>query len=65
MVTADWVHVLSVSFAGILPGRTRGCGTIPETLTADDPRVVLIGPDRLPEMALNAGPFDWLLEKAG
>jgi len=65
MVTADWVHVLSVLSAGILPGRTRGCETILETLTADDPRVVLIGPDRLPEMAFNAGLFDWLLEKAG
>ena len=30
MVTADWVHVLSVLLAGILPGRTRGCGTTPD-----------------------------------
>ena len=37
----------------------------PETLAAIDPRVVLIGPDRLPEMVLNAGLFDWLLEKVG
>ena len=37
----------------------------PDTLTAANPRVVLVGPDRLSEMVLSAGLFDWLLEKAG
>lgn len=34
-------------------------------LSCEDPRVALIGPDRLSEMILNAGLFDWLLKKTG
>ena len=37
----------------------------PDTLETTDPRVVLVGPERLSEMVLGAGLFDWLLEKAG
>ena len=33
-------------------------------LSWDDPRVTVIGPQRLAEMVLNAGLFDWLLNKS-
>ena len=32
-------------------------------LTTDDPRVTIIGPDRLSELALEAGLFTWLMNK--
>ncbi len=34
-------------------------------LICEDPRVALIGPEKLSEMVLNAGLFDWLLQKIG
>ncbi len=34
-------------------------------LTASNKNIVLIGPDRLAEMVLEAGLFDYLLKKAG
>ena len=34
-------------------------------LAATDGGVVLVGPERLAEMVLASGLFDWLLEKAG
>ena len=34
-------------------------------LTCADDRVVLVGPDRLAEMVMDTGLFDWLLKKAG
>ena len=35
------------------------------TLTCADDRVILVGPDRLAEMVMDTGLFDWLLKKAG
>ena len=37
----------------------------PAELACSDPRGILVGPDRLAEMVLTAGLFDWLLTKAG
>ncbi len=34
-------------------------------LVADDPRVTLVGPERLSELALEAGLFNWLIQKVG
>ncbi len=35
----------------------------PKNPSCEEPRVTLLGPDRLAEMSLNAGLFDWLLNK--
>ena len=34
-------------------------------LVAGNEKIVLVGPDRMAEMVLEAGLFDWLLKKAG
>ena len=39
--------------------------TSKSALTCADDRVVLVGPDRLAEMVMDTGLFDWLLKKAG
>lgn len=38
--------------------------TGPETLAADDPRVHLVGPDRIAQLALDNGLADWITGKA-
>ncbi len=39
--------------------------TAKTALSATDGTVVLVGPDRLAEMVLASGLFDWLLKKVG
>lgn len=38
--------------------------TAKHVMQADDPKVMLVGPDRLSEMAFSTGMIDWLIEKA-
>ncbi len=39
--------------------------TASEPLTVDDARVTLVGPEHLSELALDAGLFNWLIQKVG